>query len=402
MHNSKEVFISFLKQYVKQGINKTNKLVTFPIRFFPNSLKLFGIPSGIEYSKNLDYIPIYSSTLLKEVIPKTIQKEIHPKFSLKYKNSPEAFVLCLDRGISTKICANLTESGRLVEKVSAQFGYKDPEAHVIFRSPQLFPEIKHHNNSVVTLTAYGQDNYFHWLFDVLPKIHLIKKLRLKPDKIYVEHRRRFQKETIDILGYKSEQIIDANQVKFVSASKLIVPSLPGASVGIIPAWVCDFLRQSFLENNFQELSSLPESCNYKHKKIYISRADASRRRIINEPELIALVESYGFAVVKLERMRFLDQVKLFKNAEVIVAPHGAGLANLVFCKKLTKIIEIFSPNYVNVCFWCLSSQVELDYYYLIGESKSLSNNNKQLDISDDIEVDLNKVKNTLDLAAISL
>ena len=35
----------------------------------------------------------------------------------------------------------------------------------------------------------------------------------------------------------------------------------------------------------------------------------------------------------------MDQVHIFNNADYIVGLHGAGFANLAFCKNNTKIIE---------------------------------------------------------------
>ncbi|MDJ1175384.1 hypothetical protein [Roseofilum capinflatum] len=56
-------------------------------------------------------------------------------------------------------------------------------------------------------------------------------------------------------------------------------------------------------------------------------------------------------------------------AHQIVAPHGAGLSNLVFCSPGTQVIELFSPNYVETHYWVLSQELDLDYYYLMGEGK---------------------------------
>jgi capsular polysaccharide biosynthesis protein len=98
-------------------------------------------------------------------------------------------------------------------------------------------------------------------------------------------------------------------------------------------------------------------------------------------------------VVQLEQMSFADQMQLFESAACIVAPHGAGLANLVFCKTDTSVIEIFPPAPVNVCYWLLSQQVSLLYHYILGEPDSPG---------PDIRVDLNKLEHTVDLALASM
>ena len=96
--------------------------------------------------------------------------------------------------------------------------------------------------------------------------------------IYVERAFRFQKESLNLLGITDEQIISAQTFAAVKTPQLVIPSIP-----VIPtAWACHFLRDRIT----------PEAPN-PHEALY-SRADASRRRIINEEEVMALLNRYGF------------------------------------------------------------------------------------------------------------
>jgi len=47
-----------------------------------------------------------------------------------------------------------------------------------------------------------------------------------------------------------------------------------------------------------------------------------------------------FKNIILEHLSFSEQITYFNNAKIIIAQHGAGLVNLVFCKQNTKILEI--------------------------------------------------------------
>ena len=47
-----------------------------------------------------------------------------------------------------------------------------------------------------------------------------------------------------------------------------------------------------------------------------------------------------FKSVYLEFVPFKEQIKYFNNAKLIVCAHGAGMANMFFCKEGTKIIEV--------------------------------------------------------------
>ena len=44
--------------------------------------------------------------------------------------------------------------------------------------------------------------------------------------------------------------------------------------------------------------------------------------------------------MKLADLHFNDQVLTFNSADIIVGLHGAGFANLPFCKPNTKVVEL--------------------------------------------------------------
>ena len=60
-----------------------------------------------------------------------------------------------------------------------------------------------------------------------------------------------------------------------------------------------------------------------------------------------------------------EQIDLFAGAEVVVAPHGAALANLVFCPPGVRVLELFHPRYVNPCYWAIADNPGADYRYLV-------------------------------------
>jgi capsular polysaccharide biosynthesis protein len=103
------------------------------------------------------------------------------------------------------------------------------------------------------------------------------------------------------------------------------------------------------------------------RRLYISRGLATYRRVLNEADVVQLLARHGFEVVKLEGLSMWEQAEIMASCEAVVAPHGGGLSNLVFCGLGTKVIEIFSPELVAGYFWKLCNQLNLDYYYILGE-----------------------------------
>ena len=75
-----------------------------------------------------------------------------------------------------------------------------------------------------------------------------------------------------------------------------------------------------------------------HRKIVVLRPGAKSRRLTNSDELLLALK--GWETVVLETMTIKEQIKTFAEATHIVAAHGAGLVNLLWCKSGTKVIEI--------------------------------------------------------------
>lgn len=202
----------------------------------------------------------------------------------------------------------------------------------------------------------------------------------------------FQKETIDKLNISTYDIICSSDIK-ITAECLLVPYSPMLYSGHMPKWVCKLLRELFLlKGNKKE--------NLGYDYIYITREKAIYRRVINEDEIFQFLESMGFKKIYLENLSIEEQASVMNNAKVIVAPHGAGLANLVFCKPGTKVLEIFSPNYVNTLYHTLSSQIGLDYSYSIGIGEIAPVGVDPHIVSDDILADLNHIKQFIEYCGI--
>lgn len=106
-------------------------------------------------------------------------------------------------------------------------------------------------------------------------------------------------------------------------------------------------------------------------RLYIDRRPADRRpgahrRLVNEDAVAAALAPLGFVPVQLERLSLAGQVGLFAGAEAIVAPHGAGLANLVYARPGCALVELHMDAWRTWCFRTLSAAMGLRYDALAG------------------------------------
>ena len=313
------------------------------------------------------------------------------------------FVVSIEAGHSTHLGMNLSADGRLISDVSYETALpvNNRSSKGISPWPALdsvrFPARTHHAKStVITLTSRYQWNYFHWLFDVLPRVNLAKMAGVGAAMYYVEYSHSFQKESLDLLGIRADAVIEAGQNPTIQASTLFIPSYPEATTGI-PPWSCRFLRSSLLVECQRRNPRLARS---QGRRIYISRRDAKMRRLTNERDLIDLLAHYGFAVLESRGMSMAEQIQAFAEANVIIGPHGAGFANIVFCQKGTTVIEISPPKYIFGIYHDLATRCDLEHYLIFGEDADLSHDYGWTHQSDDYSVDLALVQRAVEMATV--
>lgn len=110
---------------------------------------------------------------------------------------------------------------------------------------------------------------------------------------------------------------------------------------------------------------LPDRPGRHDRRILISRADVTRRRITNGAALARALKPLGFEEVVLQDIPFREQVELFFDAEIIVGAHGAGLTNMLF-SQACHVVELFPCPYVVPHYYYLAKAMGLGYSYWCG------------------------------------
>jgi hypothetical protein len=230
----------------------------------------------------------------------------------------------------------------------------------IFRKAVDRPAVtKRIQGRAVILPLHRCRNYYHWVVEVLPRVQLLMEERLW-DRIpvIVPPLQSFQRESLIALGLNPDLMIpfDPDHDHF-EMEEAIYPSRVGA-IRKVSRTSVEWLRKRL------------SPCVLKgERKIYYSRGSAKTRRVLNEGEYLPALKERGFEVFTGDGMSFMDQVALFAEAKVVVGAHGAGLANVVFCRARTPVLELMGSDYVNPCFGELCDSGENPYSALVGKPK---------------------------------
>lgn len=208
---------------------------------------------------------------------------------------------------------------------------------------------------VLDLTTPGSNLYSHWLLDLLPKVKAVADAGFDVandfDKIIVNfYGSQFKKESFSLLGIDDSKVFDfTNHVKCFSVES-IVSVTPCRHSLYTPQWVADYVRGVFQVSDMADFS----------EKVYISRSKGNTRRILNEASFIEYISTLGYKTYYCEDHSIAETAAIIRNATHIIAPHGAGLANLVFARPGTKVTELFCAH-LSSEFYKLACVSSLDY-----------------------------------------
>lgn len=236
-----------------------------------------------------------------------------------------------------------------------------PAEHESLRYP-LLPRMQRLKGLTMALQSPYSYNFHHFLLDTVPKFDLIKQSGISLDDIdhfICDYRERpYQKELLEVLGIDQGRIIVSNSKLHVECDHLIAPSFSEPSSRVAYQYSpqgMQFLRSLFLSTNSKQ-----------YRRLLVSRRKAKVRRWLGEAEAFPKLQKLGFELVELENLSLAEQARLFSEAEMVVMPHGGGLANCAFCTAGTTIVELFARDYMPLFMVELSSILALEYYALAG------------------------------------
>ncbi len=199
-------------------------------------------------------------------------------------------------------------------------------------------------------------NYSHWMLNHLTRLALYERAAVTPGLVLVKATDRpFITETLahcdaahtGAVALEDHPVVTVDELQVVSS---VGPAYRHPAHRAAP-WALDYLQDGFS----------PGAHRRDRSRIYVSRADAVGRRIVNEEQLMDALGRKGFERVSLTGLAVHAQAELFADAEIIVGPHGAGLANLAFARHGTRVLELFPQTHATPAFALVAESRGLGY-----------------------------------------
>jgi len=242
---------------------------------------------------------------------------------------------------------------------SGKYFFKGPDANLVHDKPNN-KSIVEINCPTIVVGNHAHQVYYHFLYQTwLPLFYLKQTLANFDDYLVLGPplHHQYAIDAMKMLEIKNYRVSDPDVLYHIKEAVFTNLTWEGSCPLNPYKPVFDLLS-----------SQLDCQDNESPKKMYISRKDSPHRRIENEDELIEFVKQHDYIEVTLTGMALAEQIKLFHNATHIIAPHGAGLTNLIFCKDGINLIELIPDNYVNHCFFVIAKCKNMNYSAIINHS----------------------------------
>ena len=223
---------------------------------------------------------------------------------------------------------------------------------------------------------YNFDNYYHFLYDTLPYLYTYINLKKTFPKLKLlvnypnKYKNEFYKFNIEFL----EKIIDFKDILIHQENNLydtiyISSSLTHGGFSNNPPRMEVYEIFELLKINSNSQKTFPEYI-YISRRTWINNDKSNigtdyttRRKMMNEDELVDKLVNIGFIEIFAENLLVEDKINLFSHAKIIIGSIGGGMSNSLFSNKNNKSIILVTPYFLEINYRFIYSMETSDFYY---------------------------------------
>jgi hypothetical protein len=215
-------------------------------------------------------------------------------------------------------------------------------------------------DEVFTIAQYWGYGYFHATIENLPRLApYVEFLQRRPHiRLHVALNSRINKRTSEhvtaslaALGIDPKRLVSGH----IQAKIAYVPRGTPCGNGLMPELqILSWRFHNYIANSLNEM---------QHSSIVLIIRESSKNQRNMARSTYKLIKKHLRTVtkdgpLKLElfddrhRLRHSDTLRLFYRARIVIGIHGAGLANMIYSRPGTQVIEMLCqpPDDVNLCY----------------------------------------------------
>ncbi len=210
------------------------------------------------------------------------------------------------------------------------------------------------NRLVVVAFHAWHWNYYHWLLQCIPALVLAKEMNRESDIVFLLPELSAMQEAL--LRIFDLHLVPRITIDRRTQYKIRHLYFNNLSQGATVVYMSRTLNR--IINSKRVLSQN----DFSGQILYVSRMDTNSRRMTNEQLLCHELRKMNIKVVCPGNLPVDEQMALFSSAAAVVAPHGAGMANVAFCRPGTIVFEIMNAARLNRCYAILCQSLGLEYW----------------------------------------
>jgi hypothetical protein len=216
--------------------------------------------------------------------------------------------------------------------------YRDPDGYRISCASVIPEEL---NGSLHFGTPTEPLNWGLWLLQGIPSaMNFLSGHTAERFFVYVGT--DWQRKLLNTLGIPDESIVHQELCRTYRCENVVLDQY--SSIDLVPS-----LQEKEIFNRVaHDIAGVRPS--KPKRRIFLSRRSITKesngvyRALENEEELLEAVSARGYEIVEPELLPFVDQIRIFAEAELVVGLGGAGLFNTIFCPPETRVVSIESSN----------------------------------------------------------
>ena len=390
-------FISLLERRFKKKHSKFTKCYNFKLTNQLSSLSL--------KQKRLFYLEKRQNYISS---PNVLKSSVSSDYQERENQSPDVEISLLEDCYiyGQSIC--ISDKKRAYNPVMYNGNFQCEQKNLAFQSFKSFVKKKvnlYINKTtpidkticVHLLDAYV--NYYHWLFEILPKLIQINKVIQQSSELKKKHFTLIVNKKLPTQIIKSIKLV----VQFNYEIKTLAnfeSLLCTKLIYCTPFWysLCEkAIKGRFINPHFMDKKSTEFIRNQFYvkkesfKKVYFTRQSQASRSIINKEEIEEFLIQNNFEFYEPSKLSFEEQIKLLSETKILVSPSGAAISNMIFMQPNTAVLSFIANSpYTNpYVFQQIANVAQVNFYQMPAENESK-------DVNVNFKINLSLLKETLD------